>query len=215
MVGDHAAGPTPFPGVLLEPRLKVPVDLPGWVMNPSLLRAFNSVFYWHQARQTRPFLTSPDAFFYPLDSIANWNRLYGRQGFIQYQCVLPEEEAFAGVQLLLERISAAGAASFLAVLKRLGGGSEGLLSFCMPGFTLALDIPFKGAETLALVQSLDREVVSRGGRVNLCKDACLSPETFRAMYPGLAAWREIKHRLDPGGLIQSELSRRLHLLEEV
>jgi len=214
MVGDHADGPVPAPRVTLKSQLRAPMDLPGWVLHPSLLRAFNAAFHRYQARKTLPFLTSPDAFFYPLDGIRNWNRLYGRQGFVQYQCVLPEKEAFAGVQVLLELISAAGAASFLAVLKRLGEGSEGLLSFCMPGFTLALDIPFKGKETLALVQSMDLEVVRRGGRVNLCKDACLSPETFRAMYPRAAAWRDIKRRLDPDGLIQSGLSRRIHLLEE-
>ena len=214
MVGEHAPGPEPAPSLPEAPTLRMPFDLPGWVLNPLSLKAFNEVFYRRQAARTRPFLTSPGAFFYPLDSIGAWNRMYGRRGFIQYQCVLPEAGAFQGVQRLLERISAAGAASFLAVLKRLGAESEGMLSFPMPGATLALDLPFKGPETLGLVKALDEEVVRRGGRVNLGKDACLAPETFRAMYPRFREWQIIKQTVDPEGAIQSDLYRRLRLGEE-
>lgn len=211
MVGDHAEGPAPAPEVPLTPRLKVPINLPSWVLNPLTIRAFNEVYFRKQSARTTPFLTPPDAFFYPLDGISQWNYLYGRRGFIQYQCVLPDGEAESGIQRLLEKISAAGAASFLAVLKRLGPQGEGMLSFPMPGFTLALDLPFKGEETTRLVSDLDTVVLDRGGRVNLCKDSCLTPETFRAMYPAFDQWLEVKHQVDPGWVLQSELSRRLKL----
>lgn len=214
MVGDHAPGPEPGPTIREFPRLKVPFNFPSWVLNPLAIRAFNEVYFRRQSVRTEPFLSTPDAFFYPLDSVAHWNRLYGRRGFIQYQCVLPEGEASAGIQRMLERISAAGAASFLAVLKRLGPEGEGLLSFPMPGFTLALDLPFKGAETTRLVRELDDEVLRRGGRVNLCKDSCLAVEAFRAMYPGFPQWLEVKQGLDPEWTLQSELSRRLHFRPE-
>lgn len=209
MVGDHAEGPKPAPAVRLSPGLEVPFDLPSWVLNPLAIRAFNEVYFRRQSIRTAPFLSTTDAFFYPLDSLGHWNRMYGRRGFIQYQCVLPEREAPAGIQSLLERISAAGAASFLAVLKRLGPQGEGLLSFPMPGFTLALDLPFKGAETARLVRDMDAEVLKLGGRLNLCKDSCLAPETFRAMYPAFDQWLEVKQQLDPDWILQSEMSRRL------
>jgi FAD/FMN-containing dehydrogenase len=177
------------------------------------IKVFNEIYFRRQSGRSRPFLAAPDAFFYPLDGIGNWNRMYGRRGFLQYQCVLPEGEALAGIQELLERIGRAGAASFLAVLKRLGQGSGGNLSFPLPGFTLALDLPHKGPETLRLVQELDREVLKRGGRVNLCKDACLAPESFRQMYPAFDRWLEVKKRVDPDWTLQSEMSRRLRLRE--
>lgn len=213
MIGDHARGPEPGPDLPLIPKYRIPFDLPTWVLNSMAIKAFNEVYYRRQAARARPFLAEPDAFFYPLDGIGNWNRMYGRRGFLQYQCVLPEGEALAGIQELLERISRAGAASFLAVLKRLGQGSGGLLSFPLPGFTLALDLPYKGEETLRLVRELDGEVLNRGGRVNLCKDACLAPESFRRMYPAFERWLEVKKRVDPDWSLQSEMSRRLRFRE--
>lgn len=213
MIGDHARGLEPGPELPLAPRHRIPFDLPAWVLNSMSIKVFNEIYFRRQSGRSRPFLAAPDAFFYPLDGIGNWNRMYGRRGFLQYQCVLPEGEALAGIQELLERISRAGAASFLAVLKRLGQGSGGNLSFPLPGFTLALDLPHKGPETLRLVQELDREVLKRGGRVNLCKDACLAPESFRQMYPAFDRWLEVKKRVDPDWTLQSEMSRRLRLRE--
>lgn len=214
MLGEHAPGPAPGPGIQRRPSIAIPMDFPSWVLNPTSLRAFNALFYARQARRTQPFLATPDAFFYPLDQIGAWNRMYGRRGFIQYQCVLPEAGAFEGMRSILERISRAGAASFLAVLKKLGKPSEGWLAFPQPGFTLALDLPFKGESTLRLVRDLDGVVLASGGRINLCKDALLAPEAFRAMYPAFPQWRALKARLDPEGLLQSDLSRRLRLLED-
>lgn len=214
MLGDHAPGPSPSPGIALNPGLRIPCDFPGWVLSPMAIKAFNEVFYRQNARRTKPFLATPDSFFYPLDRIGAWNRMYGRRGFIQYQCVLPDDHAFEGIRTLLEHISQAGAASFLAVLKKLGGPSEGLLAFPKPGFTLALDLPFKGSDTLRLVRDMDAVVLKAEGRINLCKDALLDPDSFRAMYPLFPRWQQIKRQLDPEGRLQSDLSRRLRMLED-
>ena len=115
--------------------------------------------------------------------------------------------------LQLEEISNAGAASFLAVLKRLGAGGPGHLAFPTEGYTLALDLPYRGAETDALLDRLDAIVLKREGRVNLCKDAHLSPESFRAMYPRFEEWLVIKAQVDPEWKLQSSLSRRLRMQE--
>lgn len=213
MVGEHVAGDRPSPGIAQKPRWSVPFQLPSFLLNSLSLKAFNEVFYRLQAGKGRPFLATPDAFFYPLDKIDHWNRMYGSAGFLQYQCVLPERTALEGTRVLLERISAAGAASFLAVLKRLGPGGPGHLSFPMAGYTLALDLPFHGPRTLDLLRRLDEVVALNGGRVNLCKDACLDPATFRTMYPRFGEWLEIKRRVDPGFRLQSGLSRRLRFEE--
>jgi FAD/FMN-containing dehydrogenase len=211
MTGEHTEAKRAGGALLLEPGLKVPFDLPRWLLNPVGLKAFNAFFYLLQARKSKPFLSGFDPFFYPLDKIGNWNRIYGSRGLIQYQCVLPEATSFEGMKRILEAISAAGAASFLAVLKRMGDPGEGMLSFPMPGFTLALDLPFRGQSTLQLAQRLDELVLHYGGRVNLCKDACLSPGSFRGMYPKFGDWLRVKAEVDPNWALNSTLARRLEL----
>jgi FAD/FMN-containing dehydrogenase len=196
-----------------EPMLQVPFDLPSWSLNAWTVRAFNETYYRLNGRKQRPFQSNMDPFFYPLDMVGKWNRCYGRQGFVQYQCVLPTATAFDGIKAMLEEISQAGAASFLAVLKRLGEGGPGHLSFLSPGFTLALDLPFRGEETEALLARLDALVLKGEGRVNLCKDAHLSAESFRVMYPRFKEWLEVKASVDPDWKLQSSLSRRLRLQE--
>lgn len=213
MLGDHIEAPRPAVNLKCKPLISVPFDMPSCLLSSPTLKLFNEVFYRRQASRTRFFISDPDAFFYPLDSVGKWNRMYGRKGFIQYQCVLPEASAFTCIQKLLEHISKAGAASFLAVLKKMGGASEGMLAFPTLGYTLALDIPYRGETTKQLVQALDKEVLKGNGRINLCKDALLAPDAFRAMYPRLQEWQEVKRKIDPNGLLQSELSRRLKLME--
>ena len=220
MLGDHAT-----PGDLnvqkqsdplhYDPttRLAVPFDMPGALLNPLSVRAFNTLYYARQRQKETHGVADFDAFFYPLDFIGQWNRMYGKRGFVQYQCVFPMEASRSGLVKLLTKLSEAGAASFLAVLKRLGAEDAGLLSFPMRGYTLSLDIPMRrGLGTF--LDELDRLVLDHGGRVYLAKDAYLSSASFRAMYPHFPEWLAIKSRVDPDNLFTSALSERLNIRSE-
>ncbi|HEV7860904.1 MAG TPA: FAD-binding oxidoreductase [Pyrinomonadaceae bacterium] len=217
MRGHHATR-AELPAQVTEPlRLKtqgqrnLPFDFPDWVLNPLTMSAFNNLYYWRQGARKRPFITSCETFFYPLDIIGNWNRMYGKRGFVQYQCVFPTQTARRGLQTLLEKLSASRRASFLAVLKRFGPESQGLLSFPLEGYTLSLDLPLGDAALFPFLDQLDAIVLEHGGRVYLAKDARLKTETFQAMYPRLPAWKRIKARVDPLNRFTSDLARRLGL----
>jgi len=218
MIGDHARRDELPKGVapLALPRhtgRRVPLDMPGWMLNPFTIHAFNTLYYQVAGRRNRPFLTDYEPFFYPLDAIFDWNRLYGRRGFVQYQCVWPTETAFDGCKALLEALLGSGHNAFLNVLKRFGPGNPAPLSFPMAGYTLAMDLPVTGPALLAQLDRFDDLVLRHGGRVYLAKDARLGPETFRAMYPRLPEWQKTQRRLDPDGRFQSDLSRRLGMTE--
>ncbi len=192
--GNHAEAPRSLE-VHRDPHLVVPVDLPSFVLNPWSMRAFNALYYRLQSRKAGRRLEHYEPFFYPLDAIHRWNRIYGRRGFLQYQCVLPREVQREGIREILTRIARSGNASFLAVLKEFGDvPSPGLLSFPRPGVTLALDLPFTGPATLGLLDDLDRLVLEAGGALYPAKDARMAPEVFRASYPALEAF--LPHR-DP------------------
>jgi FAD/FMN-containing dehydrogenase len=152
-------------------------------------------------------LVKANSYFFPLDGIAEWNRMYGPRGFVQHQCVIPTPVARDATAEILRRVAAAGTASFLTVLKSLAGG-HGLLSFPMPGLTLALDIRMAEG-TLALLAELDRLVVAAGGRIYLAKDACQSPATFEAGYPALGEFRALRRETGAKRRITSRLSARL------
>jgi len=200
------------PHRIAAPRsVTVPFRLPGPAIAHPNMRVFNEAFWLLHPDRER--LATLHRFFYPLDMVGHWNRVYGRRGVLQYQLVLPLETARDGLVAILERVAGTGLASFLAVLKGTGPANAGLLSFPMEGLSLALDFPNRGRDLLDLLDELDRIVVARGGRVYLAKDARLSPEHFREMYPGLSRFREVKGKVDPEGRFSSSLSRRLGIVE--
>jgi decaprenylphospho-beta-D-ribofuranose 2-oxidase len=205
---DSKRGAAPF---RLPRRLRatVPFDFPEIALNPLTVRAFNSLYYAVHRGGKKGVLFDYDSFFYPLDSINNWNRIYGRRGFVQYQCVWPLGESRAGLIEVLEAISKSGRGSFLTVLKKFGP-QEGMLSFPMPGYTLALDFPVDDG-LFPFLDKLDEMVLKRGGRVYLAKDARMKPEIFRAMYPDFARWQAVKAAADPNNRFASSLSRRLNM----
>jgi decaprenylphospho-beta-D-ribofuranose 2-oxidase len=215
MRGDHASrddldgagGGEP----LGRPRARA-VPLPAWCSVSPLLRgpagdAFNEL-YFRRAHDREGLLQPLDPFFYPLDAVSGWNRLYGRAGFLQYQFVVPfgREQTIVRIAELLSRC-----APTLVVLKRFGE-EGGPLSFPVPGWTLAVDLPLPSAGLGPLLDRADGLVADAGGRVYLAKDARLRPERLEEMYPRLAEWREVQARLDPEGRMQGDLARRLGLV---
>ncbi|MCG9894275.1 MAG: FAD-binding oxidoreductase [Fimbriimonadaceae bacterium] len=191
------------------PRRRVPIDFPTWALNPVTVRLFNGVYNALQSRRSR-FTCHYDRFFYPLDGVSDWNRIYGKRGFVQYQFVVPPETAREAIKKVLEKISGSGHASFLAVLKRFGEGGSGLLSFPKPGWTLALDIPWREGLDGFLLE-LDEIVAEAGGRHYLAKDSRLAAGTVARDYERLEEFREICRRIDPQGRHRSRLSERLEV----
>ena len=173
---------------------KLPFALPAWMLNRYSVKAFNTAYYrTHKVRKGAA-VVPYDSFFYPLDSIRQWNLLYGRRGFLQYQCVIPDTnlEAF---EELLDRIARSGMGSFLGVLKQFGAAPPaGMLSFPRPGLTIALDFAMRGERTLQLMQSLDEIVQKSGGALYPAKDARMSPALFEASFP---RWRSFVPYIDP------------------
>lgn len=191
-------------------RLSVPFVPPCTPLTRWTVRAFNGWFYRKHARERR--IVDIDSFFYPLDAIDHWNRLYGPRGFVQYQAFFPQATSRAGLAELLGSVSASGAASFLAVLKSCGKADGGLLSYLEPGHTLALDIPFDPRTTPRLCRQFDEILLRHGGRVYLAKDAMTDAETFAKMYPRLAEFQRLKRKVDPQCRFSSSQARRLGIV---
>jgi len=200
---DHVSSPKPV--TYGAPRFSVPVA-PKWpVVAGYPLRLFNLAYYHRNAGKKGPASAHPHTFFFPLDAIGNWNRLYGRKGLYQHQSVLPFNTAPDALNALLEASQRAGQGSFLTVLKRFGEKpSPGLMSFPMPGYTLTLDFPNRGSRTIALLDQLDRITLEAGGRINPYKDAHMSPSTFQKCFP---RWQEMEHHRDQA--ITSDFWRRV------
>jgi decaprenylphospho-beta-D-ribofuranose 2-oxidase len=196
-----------------QPRarnIRVPLDFPAIALNPISIAIFNEAYYRRVPEAGRIRSVPWQKFLYPLDAIQDWNRIYGKGGFIQFQCVVPFETGVSALRDLLEVISASRQASFLAVLKRMGPGRAGYLSFPTPGYTLALDFPRRAGIEM-LYQRLCRITLDAGGRIYLAKDALLDALSFRRMYPEFGSFSELLAAIDPGHRMQSDMARRLRL----
>ena len=194
--GNHAGANLTRAGkIRTKPLFVVPFDAPGWLLNPLTIRAFNTAYYHRQLRRTTRATTSFDPFFYPLDVVGNWNRIYGKPGLFQYQCAVPPASMRETIRALLVEIAKSRQASFLAVLKTFGDlPSPGMLSFPRPGATLSLDFANRGEVTNALFERLDAIVEECGGAVYPAKDARMSPARFRRFFP---AWETFARQVDP------------------
>ncbi len=184
--------------------------IPPGALRRGTVRLANAARYRRSVADVGPKLVPYDPFLFPLDGFGDWNRLYGRRGLVQYQCVVPEQNAARGLQALLDRVGASPASPFLAVLKRFGAAGEGLMSFPMAGYTLALDFPV-ARETLDLIPELDRITAEHGGRVYLAKDASASPSAIRAGYRHLDAFDALRTGSGARQKFSSALSERLAL----
>ncbi|MDC0357856.1 FAD-binding oxidoreductase [Oligoflexia bacterium] len=182
-------------GNLLGGLLTVPIDAPAFALNNLTVRAFNTVYYNKQRQKEVRSTVDYNPFFYPLDAVSNWNRIYGSRGFMQFQCVVPSGGDNQPIRTILKAIVDSGRASFLAVLKEFGDAkSPGLMSFPNKGVTLCLDFPNQGEATFKLFKLLEDVTRESGGRMYPAKDACMSRESFNAFYPH---WRQFKEYQDP------------------
>ena len=191
-----------------RPGLTAPAWVPPGLLNRASIGAFNELWYRRAPRRRLGEPQSLASYFYPLDGVSGWNRLYGRHGMVQYQCVVPDE---AALRQVLQRVQAEQVPSFLAVLKRFGEGDLAPLSFPRPGWTLAFDVPARLPALAPVLDGLDRLVADLGGSVYLAKDARMRPELLASFYPRLQDWLEVRARVDPHGVFVSDQSRRLSL----
>lgn len=190
--------------------VSVPFDVPNFALNTVSMSLFNEIYFsshrWLKAKRQRVYFAD---FLFPLDGIGSWNRIYGQQGFYQYQFVLPQDAAIA-LKEIFSQLTKSGLGSFLAVLKVFGGvSSPGLLSFPKPGYTLALDFPNRGASVLRLFRDLDKRVADCGGRLYPAKDALMTEEMFKLGYP---RWSEFQEQMDPR--FASDFARRVGLIRK-
>jgi FAD/FMN-containing dehydrogenase len=208
MLGEFAdTGSLEFPQ---SKDVSLPIDLPGFTLNKYSLSVFNHFYYWRKSIPVVDRLVSLTKFFYPLDAIQHWNRLYGSKGFTQYQLVLPKEARFKGLEKILSRIAQADLPSFLGVLKLFGPQNDNYLSFPLEGYTLALDFPIK-AELFPFLNELDSIVTDHGGRLYLAKDVRMSREVFRKGYPGWQRFCELREKKGLKKKFSSLQSKRLEI----
>src|SRR5579875_198055 len=194
MQGDHSQVPAPLKPSP-EPKLVFPMELPSWVLNGTTVGLFNTLFFNKQIKSRVETLQDYEPFFYPLDAVLKWNKMYGKGGLLQFQYAIPWENAREGTVRILREVTKSGLASFLAVLKAFGDvPSPGMMSFPKPGITLALDFPIKPDRTFPLVHWLADMVYEFGGRLYPAKDAAMTAAQFQAFYP---QWQQFARYRDP------------------
>ncbi len=206
--GETGSGLMPAP----KRAKSVPMDAPNFALSKPVVKLFNQAYFRRVPRHGRTTVKPINEFFFPLDKIHNWNRLYGKRGFHQFQCVVPIEQAHA-LREMLETIADSGLASPLAVLKRMGPGRAGHLSFPFEGYTLAVDFPNR-AQAAMLIAQLEEMTLAAGGRLYLAKDALATGARIKAMYPEHAAWAAQIAKADPQGHYITDIIRRLDLRSE-
>ncbi|QQR91287.1 MAG: FAD-binding oxidoreductase [Myxococcales bacterium] len=189
-------------------KLSVPFEAPSFLMGRTVVTTFNELYFRKHIPKKKQGIVHPDSFFYPLDAIHHWNRLYGPRGFTQYQCVLPRSVGAAAARRVLEILAKYKAASFLCVIKDCGEQGQGLLSFPMPGISIALDIPIRD-NTQELVDALNEQLIRDGGRIYLTKDGFTREKHFAQMESRLAHFNEIRQKWDPQKQFKSALSQRV------
>ena len=188
--------------------ITVPFELPSGVLNKLSARAFNEVVYRSHVSKHHKGFESWEKFYYPLDKVLHWNRVYGRRGFTQFQCVLPEAAGRAAVRRFLTLLTSRGDASFLCVIKDCGAEGKGMLSFPMSGTSIALDFPVHSG-TQELIDTLNKAVMDEGGRIYLAKDAFTRGEDFRRMDPRVERFLEVRRKWDPNLTLRSAQSVRI------
>ena len=204
MQGDHSEVPEPLT-LSSKPKLTFPFDLPGIALNRASVGAFNAIYFHKQMKRHVSTLVDYEPFFYPLDKVLHWNRMYGKRGLLQFQCAVPWDTGNHAIVEILKAIAASGLASFLAVLKVFGDvPSPGMMSFPLPGITLALDFPIKPGVSFPLFDRLASMTLECGGRLYPAKDARMTAAQFKAFYP---QWQQFERYKDP--LISSSFWERV------
>ncbi|MDY0136431.1 MAG: FAD-binding oxidoreductase [Thiomicrospira sp.] len=208
MVGDFAQDGD----LSYQPKnnLTIPFDFPTLALNRFSVKAFNALYYRKAKKGESQQRVGIDSFFYPLDAINHWNRIYGKHGFVQFQFILPKAVSFDGLQTILKRISESGMGSFLAVLKLYGAQNQNWLSFPMEGYSLALDFKMQPG-LVPFIRQLTDQLVEQGGRVYLAKDALLTRQQFEQGYPKVEQFRALRKDMGLDAHFQSLLSQRLGL----
>jgi len=217
MLGEHASKEeVGKSGQLLFPKLggrklRLPFVPPNWASPPTLWRTFNAAYHRLSSHRSGVGLVPMTSFFCPLDGVENWNVIYGKRGFLEYQFAVPLRGGLEVCRRVCERLAETGNGSFLAVIKRFGSANKGHLSFPIEGYTLAVDMPYRGVEQEKLLRQLDELVAQSGGRIYLVKDTRLPSDWIPIMYPRLGEWREIVNRNDPSFRFSNHQTARLDL----
>ena len=208
MLGEHATKGTLKSGK--SGKVAIPIDMPSLLLNQYTIQAFNTLYYHRVTKKQSDHIVHYEPFFYPLDGIHQWNRLYGKNGFTQYQFVLPKEAGLTGMTSILKRIAQSKRGSFLAVLKSFGKGNDNYLSFPIEGYTLALDFKLERG-LFKLLGELDKIILDYGGRLYLTKDARMSEDMFKESYPEWERFMDIRTRYGADQIFHSLQSQRLGL----